>query len=100
MTRKAIKSDLKRIDKVRDADIDAHQSHLAGRDGEPASAPGPIVSVLFLQLISFAIPNAAAAASPPITVVRVALRTGGAPVKRPFTYPKIASAATVAATEY
>src|SRR5579863_1801930 len=48
---------------------------------------------------SFAIENAAPAASPPISVVRNALFHGDTPVKRPFTNPNTASATIVAITE-
>src|SRR5215208_604798 len=49
--------------------------------------------------IALAMPNAAAAARPPITTVCRALRTGEAPVNLPFTYPKMASATSVMPTE-
>src|SRR5512144_241800 len=49
--------------------------------------------------IARAIRNAAAAANPPINTVWRELRTGDAPVKCPFTYPKIASASSVMLTE-
>jgi hypothetical protein len=42
--------------------------------------------------ISFAIANAAAAASPPTTAVCQALRKGRLPVKVPFKYPKTSNA--------
>ena len=51
-----------------------------------------------IYAISFAIANAAAAASPPTAAVCRALRKGLLPVKVPVTYPKISNASTVTTT--
>ena len=49
--------------------------------------------------MSRAMPKAVAAAIPPISDVCNALRIGPAPVKWPFTYPKMTSAIKVTLTE-
>jgi hypothetical protein len=49
--------------------------------------------------IARAIRNAAAAASPPISTVCIALLSGAAPVKCPLMYPKTASAISVRMTD-
>ncbi len=62
------------------------------RRGKQKASPLPYANAL-------ANPNAAAAASPPIATVCTALRSGGAPVNRPFTNPNTNSATIVTATD-
>ena len=67
---------------------------------EARTAPGEVVGAARLvHEIALAIKNAAVAASPPIKTVWKELRTGDAPVKWPFTYPKIARASSVIPTD-